>query len=182
MDADLQPTLLKLAIPLLTIVMVLVAARVRGIAWKSGLGLTWPAPRLFAVWMGIWIAWMVVGEIVTRVFGFGEATPWREYAPFIVVLRILAIGLAGPAAEEIVVRGILFFRLRATRLGPNGAILVCAAAWALMHYRYDPPTIALIFADGIVLGLARHRTGSTLVTVAMHSVGNLYSIYQSLHG
>jgi hypothetical protein len=182
MDADLRPTLVKLAIPIFTIVMILAITRRRGIAWKRDLGLVWPGPRSLLVWLAVWIGWMVLGEVVSRHFGFGQPSPWKPHAPFIVALRILAIGLCGPASEELFVRGILFFRLRATRLGPIGAILVCSAAWALMHYRYDPATIALIFFDGMVLGMARYRSDSTLLAILMHCLGNLYSIYQSLHG
>ena len=182
MDADLRPTLLKLAIPILAIIVVLVVSRLRGIDWKRDLGLAWPGPRSLVIWLAVWIGWVVVSELVSRHFGFGKPSPWKPYAPFIVGLRILALGFCGPASEELLVRGIVFFRLRNTRLGPIGAILVCSAAWALMHYRYDPATIALIFLDGIVLGTARYRSDSTVLTILLHSLGNLYSIHQSLHG
>jgi membrane protease YdiL (CAAX protease family) len=38
----------------------------------------------------------------------------------------------------------------------------------------------MIFVDGIVLGLARHFSGSLYVPIAMHMLGNLFSIAQSL--
>ena len=50
-----------------------------------------------------------------------------------------------------------------------------------MHYRYEPMTIGLIFADGLILGAARHHGRSTWLPVVMHSLGNLISIYQSPH-
>ena len=66
-------------------------------------------------------------------------------------------------------------------ISPLGAIVLVSAAWAVMHYRYEPMTIALIFADGLVLGAARHHSRSVWLPVVMHSMGNLFSIYQSLH-
>ena len=182
MDPELRPTLLKLALPLGCIVLILAISRLRRIDFKRGLGLSWPASRALFLWLAIWIAWVAASEIVSRHFGFGAAAPWKPYAPAIVALRILAIGICGPAAEELAVRGILFYRLRLTRLGPYGAIVLCAGAWALMHYRYDAPTIALVFCDGLILGLARYRSDSTVLAMILHSLGNLYSIHQSLQG
>jgi membrane protease YdiL (CAAX protease family) len=180
MSSDLAATLLKLAIPLLAIVFMLAVSRARGFSAQDDLRLVWPAPPVVLAWIGIWIVWVALGEAATRAFGLAQAQPWRDYAPLVVVLRIAAIGVLGPAAEEILMRGIVFFRLSRTRVGVPGAIVLAAAGWALLHLDYDAKTKLLIFADGLVLGLARHRARSTYVPVVMHSLGNLFSIWQSL--
>ncbi len=95
------------------------------------------------------------------------------------MLRVLAIGILGPAAEELVFRGILFARLLKP-IGPAATIVATAAAWAALHYGYNWLTLSQVFGDGLILGLARHQSRSTNVPIAMHAVGNLFSIYQSL--
>ncbi|MFN8177519.1 MAG: CPBP family intramembrane glutamic endopeptidase [bacterium] len=181
MNHDLSSTLLKVALPVFAIVVALVVSRARGISATEDLRLTWPRPRVVLAWIAVWAAWCALGEVATRVLGLAQAQPWKEYAPLVVILRVTALGVLGPAAEEILMRGLVFFRLSRTRLGPAGAIVACAAIWSLLHLGYDAKTKGLIFADGIVLGLARHRSRSTYVPVVMHSLGNLFSIWQSLH-
>jgi len=182
MSPDLVPTLVKLALPCLAIVAVLAITRWRGISWRGDLALAWPKPAVTAAWVGIWILWVALGEIAIRLFGLAQAAPWKPYPPAIVLMRIVAIGLLGPAAEEIVVRGIVFYRISLTRLGPTGAIVLGAAAWAAAHVQYDMMTVLLIFLDGLVLGTARLRSRSTFLPILMHALGNLFSISQSLAG
>lgn len=182
MDHLLSSTLLKLAIPVLVIALVLFVSRRRGLAWGADLGLHPPRLRHLVPWLAVWAAWVGLGELAIRAFGLAQARPWPHYPASIVALRILAIGLVGPASEELVMRGLLFARLSRTPLRPLGAVVVCAAGWALMHVQYDWKTWVMIFLDGILLGLARLRSGSLGVPFAMHALGNLFSIYQSLHG
>jgi len=42
--------------------------------------------------------------------------------------------------------------------------------------------MTLILADGLFFGLARHRTGSVVVPIVLHGVGNSYAVYQRLFG
>jgi len=182
MSPDLPPTLAKLALPCFAIAAVLAITRWRGLSWTDDIGLVWPRPAITATWVAIWIGWVVLGEFAVRTFGLAQAAPWKPYPLLIIVLRIVAIGLLGPAAEEIVVRGVLFYRIGLTRLGPIGAIVIGAALWAVAHVQYDGMTMLLIFLDGLVLGTARLKSRSTFVPIVMHALGNLASIYQSLAG
>ena len=182
MSPDLAPTLVKVALPTVAIAAVLAISRWRGISWKEDLGLRWPKPAVLALWLAVWIVWVAFGEVATKAFGLDDAVPWKPYPLPIILLRIAAIGLLGPAAEELVVRGIVYYRIGRTRLGPIGAIVAGAALWAAAHVQYDWPTVMLIFLDGLVLGAARHRSRSTFVAMLMHALGNLYSIAQSLGG
>lgn len=171
---------MKLALPAVAVLVALFVSRMRGISWHDDLGLRRPKTRDLAGWLGLWLVWMLAGEVLIRVLGLPQARPWPAYPPSILALRIAAIGLVGPFCEELVMRGVLLDRLRRTALGPRGAILVTAVLWAGMHYAYGSATLALIAADGIILGCARHRTGSLWVPVAMHALGNIISIGQSL--
>ncbi len=183
MEAQLVSTLGKLAVPLAVIACVLFVARRRGIAWNSdrGLGLCWPPARVAAPWILLWIVWMALGEVAIAALGMEQPARWPDYPPLIFGLRVVAIGIAGPACEELLIRGLVFQRLRDTRLGPGGTIAITAAAWAALHIQYDPSTIAFIFLDGLVLGLARVRSRSVPLPLAMHSLANLFSIWQSTH-
>jgi len=182
MDPDLQSTLLKVAVPVALIAFVLLVSRSRRFSPREDLRLVWPRPKLLLLWLALWIGWMAAGEVAIRVFGMEQSAPWRDYSPLVIALRILAIGVLGPAAEEIVVRGLVFFRLARTRLGPAGAILLGAGGWAVLYYHYHWGTILMVFLDDVVLGLARWHARSTNLPTVLHSLGNLLSIWQSLHG
>ncbi|QQR73474.1 MAG: CPBP family intramembrane metalloprotease [Holophagales bacterium] len=180
MDSLLRTTLLKLAVPAAAIAIALVVSRLRGISWRENLGFRIPSARATLGWLAIWAGWIAAGELLIRALDLDQAKAWPEYPPLVVGLRILAIGLVGPVAEELVMRGLVLDRLRRTALGAAGAIGVVAVFWALLHWSYGPGTLALIAADGILLGIARHRTGSLWVPIGMHVLGNLFSIGQSL--
>jgi membrane protease YdiL (CAAX protease family) len=179
-DALLRATLLKVATPALAIVIALVVSRVRGISWRDAIGFRAPTAASVVLWLGVWIAWTAIGEILIGALGLDQAQPWPPYPALIVGLRVLAIGLLGPAAEEIVMRGLLWSRLRLTPLGPFGALLAVAVLWSSLHVQYGAGTVALIAGDGVVLGLARMQSGSIWLPVAMHAIGNLVSIAQSM--
>lgn len=176
----LGATLVKVFVPLVIMVIVLAVSRRRGLSLREDLGWRWPRTSTLAIWLAAWAAWVVVGEVAIDALGLDQAKPWPDYPPLIVGLRVLAIGLLGPLAEELVMRGVLLHRLRGTRLGAVGAVVLTAAAWALMHFQYGPGSIGLIFLDGLILGAARVQSRSLLVPIAMHVAGNLFSIAQSL--
>jgi membrane protease YdiL (CAAX protease family) len=183
-DSQLRSTLVKVALPLLVIALTLVGFIVHSKKKRCSLkdlGLAWPKPQALFLWLALWIAWMAVSEIAINALGMEQAKRWPDYSPLVIGLRIVAIGILGPAAEELLVRGLLFSILSRKWPGPLGAILICAAGWAAMHYRYDWKTVTLVFLDGIILGGARYRSGSVCVPILMHVLGNVCSIYQSLH-
>jgi membrane protease YdiL (CAAX protease family) len=179
MDADLKATLLKLALPALAIAVMLAVTRARGLRWKEDLRLLWPRPITVALWVAAWLVWIAIGEVVSRALQINTARPWKAYALAIVILRVLAIGVLGPISEELVFRGVLFaVLLRKLRLPLT--LLVTSVGFGLMHYGYDWPVVALVCLDGLFFGLARYRSGSTYLTMLLHSIGNLISIAQSL--
>jgi len=83
--------------------------------------------------------------------------------------------VTAPILEELVFRGYFFHAWRNTRLGAWGTILVTALLFALLHVgQYDFMVLSYIFVLGILLGLAREKTGSILTPVVMHMVNNAY--------
>jgi uncharacterized protein len=164
----------------LAIVIVLVVAAKRGVSRTDDIGLRGPRPGALTAWLALWLVWIAASEVLIRQFGLEQATPWPAYPVHIVVLRILTIGVLGPFSEESVMRGVVLFLVRRMLGNAHAAIVLVALAWAAMHYAYGPGTVALIVADGVLLGYARRRGGSLCIPIAMHSVGNLISIGQSL--
>ena len=56
-------------------------------------------------------------------------------------------------------------------------IAITALSWALLHYSYSWTVIAIIVVDGVLLGLARWKSGSVVTPILMHAAYNLYAIW-----
>jgi len=93
-------------------------------------------------------------------------------APAILLLLIAAV-VAAPIGEELMFRGFLFRGWASTRLGIVGTIVVTSAIWAGIHVQYDWYGIVQVFCLGLLFGWVRARSGSTLLTMMMHSVCNI---------
>lgn len=91
----------------------------------------------------------------------------------------LALVIVAPAFEEALFRGFLYEGLRRTKIGAGGTIVATTLIWTLLHAaQYDPFFLTLIALIGILLGIARERTGSLYVPLAIHGVNNLLSTLQ----
>jgi membrane protease YdiL (CAAX protease family) len=177
-------TLLKLLGPFAGIGILLLAARKGRLSRTADLALTRPAALATGAWLLGWLGWIVATELLRGALGMPPPGLWPSYPTPIFVLRIVAIGMAGPLLEELLFRGVAYNRLLRTplgKLGPFGVLAIIAAGWALIHLGSQPPAeVAFTFVDGVVLGVARWQTRSIVAPAAMHATGNLYSIGQSL--
>ena len=180
MPSLLLSTLTKVALPSVAIGAMLFAAKKRSLSPAEDLGLCAPKPVTAALFLLLWVCLVALEEYLTRFIDGAQAKPWPQYPGYIAAMRVLAIGVLGPVAEELAFRGLLFTLLRRTPLKVAGAIVLTAALWSVIHLRYSPVLLALIFIDGIALGLARHFSGSLYLAIAMHMLGNLFSIAQSV--
>jgi membrane protease YdiL (CAAX protease family) len=89
-------------------------------------------------------------------------------------LVVVAVLLVAPLWEELLFRGFFFIGIAVSRMGPTWAIMIGAALWSVLHIgEYGWFYIGVIFLQGLLLGLARLATGSTLMTIIMHAVANL---------
>jgi membrane protease YdiL (CAAX protease family) len=84
-----------------------------------------------------------------------------------------AVVLMAPLFEEVFFRGFIFQGIRHSRLGVCGAIVLTSLAWAGTHVQYDWYQMTIIFAGGILLGVARWRSKSVYPPLAMHAAMNL---------
>ena len=93
-------------------------------------------------------------------------------------LLLVAVHVVAPTVEETVFRGFMLDGIRGSRLGDVGSIALVALVWAVIHVQYSAIYMAQIFILGILLGIARVRTGSLLVPIAMHAV---FGVISTIH-
>jgi uncharacterized protein len=183
MSAEWRGTLLHLATSTGMIVVVFAVCLARRLPLRSFLGLRWPDGRQVAQWVALFVLLVAVEELAAGSLGLAKPEPWAgRYTGWLLALRLAGIVVLAPVAEELVFRGVLFSRIAASRLGPAGAIVIPAALFALIHVQYGGAEILLILIDGLFYGLARYRTGSVLVPMLLHCLGNGYAVYQRLFG
>lgn len=148
---------------------------------REYLGLRWPTIGQTLLWTA---ALFAVGA------GYEALSRWldRPAVPDFMVqivrtaiypsLLWLAVVVAAPIFEEILFRGYLFEGLRRSRLGAAGAVLLSSVLFALPHLQYDLFDISSVLVLGVVFGLARWRSGSTYLPIALHILSNGLSMLQ----
>jgi len=174
---QLERTLVKVAVPLLVTAMVLVVARRRWLSWREELGLAWPGAKQAGLWLAIYVVWMLGSNAIWGWRGPWDFATWAQTPLGVAMLRVLAVGVLGPIAEELVFRGGLYARLIGTRVGVTGAVVLLAAGWAVVHTSYSGGVVALIFVDGLLLGAARYYSRSVVAPILMHVAWNLYAVW-----
>ena len=102
-------------------------------------------------------------EFMTRLYSSTKNLP----------LLWIAVGISAPIFEEILFRGFFFEGLRHSAFGTTGAILLTSATWAIIHMQYGWFEIISIFFIGILLAIAKLKTKSLYVPIAMHMLMNL---------
>ncbi|HKU61977.1 MAG TPA: CPBP family intramembrane glutamic endopeptidase [Gemmatimonadales bacterium] len=174
-------TLLRVAAELLALVVLCVVLRARGQPLREVLALVPPRPGTLAAWVAAFAVLLAIGELLQPILGLSPVHPWLDqYGTTELVVRVLGIVLLAPLAEELIFRGALFTRLARTGLEASGAIAVTAAIFAILHLQYGSGSTALILVDGLFYGLARAKTGSVLVPLVCHMLGNTYAAWERL--
>ncbi|EJN13975.1 CAAX amino terminal protease family [Bradyrhizobium sp. YR681] len=87
--------------------------------------------------------------------------------------------IVAPIVEEFVVRGFMYRGWSQSFLGPNGAIVLASALWALGHVQYDLFGRFNVFLAGLAFGHLRASGNSTWLAVIAHSAMNTF-IYLSV--
>jgi membrane protease YdiL (CAAX protease family) len=177
MQTTAASNLSKLLLPILGSGLFLFAARRRGLSLREDLGLRVPRLAPAFGWYMLWLLAMAAEEAISLHFGFGKAKPWTGYTTGAILVRVAAIGVAGPIAEELAFRGFLLGWLQRRRLHAALAVVLVSLLWMSLHLHDDALTMAMIFFDGVLLGASRLQTRSLWMPIAMHITGNLYSIY-----
>ena len=81
--------------------------------------------------------------------------------------------IVAPVTEELLFRGFLHRGWALSWLGVSGTIVLTSALWAALYQQYNWPGILRIFLMGLIFGWMRQRSGSTTLTIILHSLNNL---------
>jgi hypothetical protein len=95
------------------------------------------------------------------------------------VLLWMAFVIAGPIGEEVLFRGFLYRGWARSPRAVLPAVVITSTLWAILHTQSDWFGIVLTFLFGLLLGWARWRSGSTMLTFAMHALSNTSAMVET---
>ncbi|WP_257165596.1 CPBP family intramembrane glutamic endopeptidase [Bradyrhizobium sp. SRS-191] len=146
------------------------------------LALRWPTAQDLVLALLVMLAVIHIVSFIGQSMGetldagvlaeFGRA---RRDGPLTLFFYLVMGCIAAPIVEEFAVRGFMLRGWSESFLRPAGAIVLTAAFWAICHTQYNWFGVFEIFVIGLVLGYYRLRSGSTWLTVVVHSANNIYS-------
>lgn len=140
------------------------------------LGLKMPTGAQAGTWIIGSLLFVVASDAVTHLLNRPVVPDFmvKMYSTaYMIPLLYVALLIAAPIFEEIFFRGFIYQGLVHTGLRLPGAVVLTALCWSVIHMQYDIYGIIHIFSFGILLGIARWKTGSVYVTILMHALVNL---------
>ena len=90
------------------------------------------------------------------------------------VIRIIAALIVAPIIEELVFRGILFFKLRIA-IPRVLAILISATVFGIAHFNLVQGVYATLL--GIVFAIIYDRTGKLIYPIFAHMAANTFALF-----
>lgn len=150
-------------------------------ALRRSLGLVRPRFAQVALWTAVAFAVLAGYEMLAVrldrpplpdfLVEFHASAGWLPGLLFVVVFL-------APLVEEVLFRGFLLPGLAAGRLGAAGAIVVTALLFAAVHTQYDPFDMSAVLTLGLLLGAARHFSGSLWLAYGLHMAINAVAAAQ----
>jgi uncharacterized protein len=168
------------------VIILALAAHRLGWSFTEYLGLVRPASRDAVAALWILVMFLLGYDALTYVLGRDIVTPFQvdtyrsAQSAGMLPLFWFALVIAAPVAEEIMFRGFLFRGWVTSERMAIPAILIISALFAAIHVQYDWFGILQVFFIGLLLGLARWRTGSTTLTILMHVLANLWATVETM--
>ena len=150
----------------------------KGITLKEYLAIKNLSLKTYARWLACVLIFLFGWAMVNLVLDIPDSvwmTKTYETAGYLPLLWV-AVVVVAPLIEELFFRGFLFEGLRDSWVGPVGAVLVTSLAWAAIHVQYGMLQIAIIGTLGILLGIAKLKTRSLYIPIAMHTFNNLLAM------
>jgi len=141
--------------------------------WNSELAIN---RRQLLFWLFVLITFIGLSDVISILLG-KPTTPElmvKAYSslasPWILWVALL---VAAPLFEELFFRGFLIKGLSASALRWYGAVIISSVMWAAIHIQYDLYGMGTILLLGFILGTARIKSGSIILTMLSHSFTNL---------
>jgi uncharacterized protein len=151
------------------------ALRSPGQRWHEALGFKLVPAAVIARWAGIWLICWLLAALLYRQLpadAFLLAVNGTRHIGLTFASLLLA-----PLLEEIIFRQSGFRLWRHSWPGLYGTLILTSLLFMLMHWgQYNLTMLVLMFLFGILLGLAREKTGSLLVPVILHALNNLFTV------
>ena len=164
------------------VALLVLMTRKRGAGVAAYLGLTLPRKRDLILGIITVIVFTAAADAIGRLFTDDLVTQFQldiyrtaksaGWLPWLV----LALVVVAPIGEETLFRGFLFRGWYRSDRDTWVAIIATALLWALVHVQYNPYLIAQVFLYGLVLGWFRWKSGSTILTILLHSLVNIEGI------
>lgn len=147
-----------------------------GVDLGLGLGARDVAPGIAGGIISLIVA-VVLATLTMALFGefdsaaAEQAADLAESAPaWVLVVFAVLVVTAGPLAEELTFRGLVWSGLAKRGIHPALATVLSALAFAAIHL--EPERMILLFGIGLVLGGVRWVTGSLGACYVAHAVNN----------
>ncbi len=169
--------------PVLMVGFGLMIVWLRGLSWAEDVGMRLPEPRAGILWLLAFLILAIAMELVGNFYSLDDpGGSWRgKYDAANLAIRLLAIPLVYPIAEEFFFRG-AFLGLLRRKFGDLVAVLGSSMLFAAAHLQYDWRGMLFVLADGLFFAICRVRTGSLLLVMLMHVWGNSYAAWERLYG
>jgi len=175
--------LIRIAITPAALIAGSLAGRIRlRLEWGSGMGMQLPTFRHAASFGALFLVLVAIHELISWWFDHGGvASDWRaKYGGATLVLRVVFAVLVYPFAEELFFRGLLLGAI-SSRMGSVFGVVVTALLFTSLHSLQGLSLGALqIFVDGLFFAGVRLRSGSLLLPLAFHVLGNGIAVFQRL--
>jgi membrane protease YdiL (CAAX protease family) len=132
--------------------------------------------KQIGVWAGWFLVVMVLMEGATALLNQPPpASMVMIYKSSSLWLVLITIILVAPVAEELFFRGFMFTGIAASKAGAAGAVALSTIFWSGLHVQYGWLGLLYITLLGIVLGMARLKTGSIIAPLILHIANNAIS-------
>lgn len=141
--------------------------------WFKTLAMHKVAFRRYLPWLGLFAIYYALASLVSYIAeidggDFVASIQNTQHLGLFFIMVFLA-----PVVEELVFRGYFFQAWRNSWLGLWGTTIVTSVLFTLVHMgQYPMLVLGMLFCFSVLLGLAREKTGSVYVPMAMHAVNN----------
>jgi membrane protease YdiL (CAAX protease family) len=119
------------------------------------------------------LVFILICALIVKALGF--EIPVHKMPPDRIVMHLFHACLVAPLVEELIYRFAICVPATAI-LGPTGAILLSGVVFAGLHFAYGNPGPDN-FVAGYILAWAYLKSGSILVPISLHALGNSVAVF-----